>query len=299
MKSGEPGAQPSWRAQELAAFLRSRRERLAPEAVGLPAGERRRAKGLRREEVAGLLGVSLSWYTKLEQGLAVSPSPRLLGRIADVLRLSRAEQAQLLRLGLGDVEAVSPIALEEILPPVQAIIEAMHLLPAFVVRASRAEYVASNAPARALFGDFRKFAGNGNQLVSLFTHEGARNSLPDWAESARRQLAMFRAAFARNVHDPEMRRLVAELSARSAEFREMWQLYDLPTRGARKLEYRHADGQTYQFQQVTFFADPDCQYRVEVFHPDDERTRRWMEDLVAREQGGPSAGGRPVGLRPG
>ena len=154
MKSGEPGAQPPWRAQELAAFLRSRREKLAPEAVGLPAGERRRAKGLRREEVAGLLGVSLSWYTKLEQGLAVSPSPRLLGRIADVLRLSRAEQAQLLRLGLGDVEAVSPIALEEILPPVQAIIEAMHLLPAFVVRASRAEYVASNAPARALFGDF-------------------------------------------------------------------------------------------------------------------------------------------------
>lgn len=282
MKRVEPVASRHWRAQELAAFLRSRREKLHPAAVGLPSGERRRTKGLRREEVARLLGVSLSWYTKLEQGLADSPSPRLLGRIADVLRLSRAEQAQLLRLGLGDVEAFSPIDPEEILPPVQAIIEAMHLLPAFVVRASHAEYVASNAAARALFGDFRKFAGNGNQLISLFTHEGARNSLPDWEESARRQLAMFRAAFARNVHDPDMRQLVAELTAKSPEFRDMWQHYDLPTRGARKLEYRHADGQTYQFQQVTFFADPDCQYRVEVFHPDDDRTKLWMEGLVAQ-----------------
>lgn len=280
--NGTDAADPRhWRAQELAAFLRSRREKLSPEAVGLPAGERRRAKGLRREEVASLLGVSPSWYTKLEQGLAVAASPRLLGRIADVLRLSRVEQAQLLRLGLGEMEAADPIDPDEILPPVQATIDAMHYLPAFVVRAARAEYVASNAAARALFGDFRKFAGNGNQLVSLFIDDGARNSLPDWEESARRQLAMFRAAFACNVHDPDMRRLVAELTAKSAEFRELWQRYDLPSRGARKLEYLHADGQSYQFQQVIFFADSDCQYRIEVFHPDGERSRRWLEDLVA------------------
>jgi transcriptional regulator with XRE-family HTH domain len=272
-----------WRAQELGAFLRSRREKLMPSAVGLPSGERRRAKGLRREEVANLLGVSPSWYTKLEQGVAVSASPRLLGRIADVLRLSRVEQAQLLRLGLGDMEAASSIDLGEILPPVQAIIDAMQFLPAFVIRAARAEYVASNAAARILFGDFRKFAGNGNQLVSLFTHASARNSLPDWEETARRQLAMFRAAFACNVHDADMRRLVAELSAKSADFRKLWELYDLPTRGARKLEYLHADGKIYQFQQVIFFADLDGQYRVEVFHPNDERTRDWMEGLVTQD----------------
>jgi transcriptional regulator with XRE-family HTH domain len=283
MKRSDPADHRHWRAQELAIFLRSRREKLAPEAVGLSSGERRRTKGLRREEVASLLGVSSSWYTKLEQGIAASPSPRLLGRIADVLRLSRAEQAQLLRLGLGEVEAVNPISADEILPPVQSIIDAMHNLPAMVVRASHADYVASNAAANALFGDFRKFAGNGNQLVSLFTQERARNSLPDWKESARRQLAMFRAAFARNVHDPDMRRFVADLSAKSPEFRALWQCYDLPSRGARTLDYRHADGQTYQFQLVTFFADSDCQYRVEVFHPDDERTRRWMEALVTKE----------------
>ncbi len=278
----DPADPRFWRAQELGAFLRSRREKLAPQAVGLPAGERRRAKGLRREEVASLLGVSPSWYTKLEQGVAVAASPRLLGRLADVLRLSRVEQAQLLRLGLGDMETVGSIDPDEILPPVQAIIDAMDFLPAFVVRAARADYVASNAAARVLFGDFRKFAGNGNQLVSLFTEAGARNSLPDWEESARRQLAMFRAAFACNVHDPEMRRLVAELTAKSEEFRKLWELYDLPSRGARKLEYLHADGQTYQFQQVIFYADVDGQYRVEVFQPHDERSRRWMESLVAQ-----------------
>jgi transcriptional regulator with XRE-family HTH domain len=283
MKRSNPVDPRHWRSQELATFLRSRRERLTPDAVGLPSGERRRAKGLRREEVASLLGVSPSWYTKLEQGIAGSPSPRLLGRIADVLRLSRVEQIQLLRLGLGDAEATNPIAVEEILPPVQAIIDAMHNLPAMVVRASHADYVASNAAASALFGDFRKFAGNGNQLISLFTHERARDSLPDWEESARRQLAMFRAAFARNVHDPDMRRFVAELSAKSREFRALWQCYDLPSHGAHKLEYRHADGQTYQFQMVTFFADSDCQYRLEVFYPEDERTRQWLAALMAQE----------------
>jgi len=281
MNKPDPATPQFWRAHELGVFLRSRREKLAPQAVGLPMGERRRAKGLRREELARLLGVSPSWYTKLEQGVAAAASPRLLGRIADVLQLSRVEQAQLLRLGLGEM-AVGLIEPEEILPPVQATIDALHFLPAFVVRAARAEYVASNAAARALFGDFTRFAGNGNQLVSLFTNERARNSLPDWKESARRQLAMFRAAFAHNVHDPHMQRLVAELTAKSPEFRELWQLYDLPLRSARKLEFRHSDGQAYQFQQVILFADFDGQYRVEVFHPDDELTRRWLEGLIAQ-----------------
>ena len=275
----EPDDADRWRRRELAIFLRSRREALAPDSHGFDAGARRRAKGLRREEVASLIGVSVSWYTKLEQGLAVSPSPRLLDRVAEVLRLTRTEHAHLLRLGLDTEESAAPIDRDVFLPPVQAIIDAMPASPAFVLT-PRADYVACNAAARAVFGDFEKFAGEGNQLVALFLDDAPRRVLPDWQESARRQVAMFRAAFARNMRDPGLQRLVDRLLAHSPEFRELWARYELPTQGARLLEYRQTAEQMYLFQHVTLLADLDCQYRVEIFHPGNPATARWIESLL-------------------
>lgn len=277
-----------WRRRELAAFLRSRRARVAPQDHGIVETRRRRTSGLRREEMAHLLEVSMSWYTKLEQGLPVSPSPRLLGRIADVLALSPVERGQLFRLGVDDDPGVAATAGDDpdgVIPPVQAILDAMHYAPAFLLNA-RADYIACNRAARAFFGDFETFPGQGNQLIGLFMDDAVRGVLPNWDASARIQVAMFRTAFVRNMHDPALQELVATLMEKSAEFRALWADYDLPTGTARDLAYHLPGGEQGHFRHVTFFAGLDGQFRVEVFNPLDDTTLQWMTGCVDRYDGG-------------
>lgn len=276
---GKTWSTTRWRRRELGIFLRSRRERLSPELHRMETGKRRRTKGLRREEVASLLGVSPSWYTKLEQGLDVSPSPRLLARIAQVLDLSGIEREQLMRLGMDEPENTPPLD-EAALPSAQRIIDAMPWSPAFVLT-SRADYVADNKAARALFGNFRTFPGDGNQLISLFLDEKTRAPLPVWLESARSQVAMFRTAFARYIHDPALQDLVTHLLQKSPEFRQLWNAYELPSASSRVMRYRLADGRELTFSHFTFFADLEKQLRVEVFNPAHSETQRIMADLVA------------------
>ena len=269
------------RRKELAGFLRTRRTRLAPEAHGLTTAGRRRTKGMRREEVAKLLAVSPSWYTKLEQGLAVSPSPRLLARLADVLFLSPLERSELLRLGLPKTNPAARAESDETLPAVQVLIDSITLSPAFVLD-PRTDYVGSNIAARALFGDFDSFyGGSRNQLLSLFFNENTRRHLPNWEESARRQVAMFRTAFARNIHDSGVRDLVDTLLAKSSEFRELWAQHELPSQSTRMLDYQHKEGVSLKLSHYTFFADLDGNYRVEVFHPADAFSKSYLADLVS------------------
>jgi len=284
----EPGEAPAspeeaLRRKELAGFLRSRRTRLAPEAHGLTTAGHRRTKGLRREEVAKLLAVSPSWYTKLEQGLAVSPSPRLLARLADVLFLSPLERSELMRLGLPKSGVGARHQSNEMLPTVQALIDSIAFSPAFVLD-PRTDYIASNIAARALFGDFESFPGGyRNQLLSLFLNENTRRHLPNWDESARQQVAMFRAVFARNIHDQSVRELVDTLLAKSPEFRALWAQHELPSQSTRMLDYRHKEGVSLKLSHYTFFADLDGNYRVEVFHPADAFSKSYLSDLVTRK----------------
>lgn len=274
------GDAAQWRRRELGRFLRSRRARVAPADHGLAATTRhRRTSGLRREEVALLLDVSVSWYTKLEQGVAVSASPRLLGRMADVLLLSPVERDQLMRLGIDEPGGGAMADADQVLPSVQMIIDAMHYAPAFVLT-PRTDYIASNRAARAFFGDFETFAGEGNQLVSLFLDDAVRRVLPNWQESARIQVAMFRAAYARNMQHARVRELVAQLLEKSPEFHALWQEYDLPTGTSRDLQYHLPNGTQGHFRHFTFFADLDGQFRVEVFNPIGEDTLKWMVNCV-------------------
>ncbi|OLB73693.1 MAG: hypothetical protein AUI14_25570 [Actinobacteria bacterium 13_2_20CM_2_71_6] len=137
------------RRTELAQFLRSRRARLRPDDVGLPPGLRRRTPGLRREEVAQLAGVGVTWYTWLEQGRPINASVQILDAIARTLRLDQAERAHLYRL--AEVPAVPDPAACEILPPeIQPILDSMDLTPA-VIYNGRYDILAWNAPYGALF----------------------------------------------------------------------------------------------------------------------------------------------------
>ena len=222
-----------------------------------------------------LLDVSVSWYTKLEQGLDVTASPRLLGKIADVLRLSPVERAQLLQLGLQEPGALPFLDNSEALPSIQMIVDAMHYAPAFVLT-SRTDYVACNTAARAFFGDFEQFAGEGNQLLSLFLDDAVRAVLPNWEESARSQVAMFRTAFSRNMQDTRLQELVLTLLENSPEFHELWEQYELPSAASRDLRYRLPNGEQGHFRHFTFFGDLASQFRVEVFNPIGDVTLQWM-----------------------
>lgn len=269
----------AWRRRELGLFLRSRRCRLPPGDRPATDGSRRRTKGLRREEMAALLGVSPSWYTKLEQGRDVRPSSRLLGKMSEVLRLSSVEHEQLMRLGMdepsGDMPQIDAAALD----CAGLIIAAMTYSPAFIL-SPRADYIGCNSAARLLFGNFEEFPWHGNQLLALFLDENVERTLPDWRNSARSQVAMFRTAFARYIRSPDLQQLVETLLGKSVPFRQIWDDCELPANNSRMFEYRTPSGDRLAFRHFTFFADLEQQLRVEVFNPIEGPTQDWMEKLV-------------------
>ncbi|MFD2078869.1 helix-turn-helix transcriptional regulator [Actinopolymorpha cephalotaxi] len=209
------------RRAELAAFLRSRRERLRPEDVGLPPGGRRRTPGLRREEVAQLAGVGVTWYTWLEQGRRINASPSVLDAIARSLRLHPDESRHLFALsGAAPPERPSPPGPVD--PVVQRVLDALDPYPAHVVT-PRYDLVAGNRADRLLMGDWRALPQHRrNVLWLLFTEPSWRRMLVDWDAEAAHSLALFRGASAEHVGEPAWSDLVRELTEVSPDFAAMW-----------------------------------------------------------------------------
>ncbi|MFI7221389.1 helix-turn-helix transcriptional regulator [Micromonospora maritima] len=205
------------RRAELREFLRSRRAGLTPGDVGLPDAGRRRTPGLRREELAMLAGVGVSWYTWLEQGRDIKVSESVLSAVGRALRLDTAETAHLFRLA-----GLTPAATTGgRLPPSERLIKLLDAWaprPAYV-RDRYWNFVAINEPARLVFG-FGKT--DHNCLVSLFTNPLLRTPAEEWMRNAANAAAAFRADAARYPEDPEFERIAAELSGASPEFAAMW-----------------------------------------------------------------------------
>ncbi|MGW2383303.1 helix-turn-helix transcriptional regulator [Streptomyces sp. NPDC001658] len=216
--------------RELADFLRSRRERITPADIGLPAGPRRRTPGLRREEVAQLAYISTEYYTRLEQARAPHPSREVLAQLARALRLSDAERDHLHHLA-GTPPGPPPGPSREVR---QSIVDLLHRLPqaaAFVISAAH-EVIAWNDLAAALMEDFSALSRRDRNLVRrafLGPHPEGRRlyGVSDGEEFARSSVQQLRAASARYPDDPELTGLVAELQAGSEEFAELWAAHDV------------------------------------------------------------------------
>ena len=229
-------------------FLRARRERIGPAALGLADGARRRTPGLRREEVAQSAGLSITWYTWLEQGRDVSVSPHGLARIAAALRLDRAARDYLFALaGRRDpVAAPDPAALPAALPACLAAITA----PAYVLdRPWNAR--AWNDAAAKLFAGWLD-APAPNLLRYVFLSPRARALLPDWRERARRVLAEFRADCAAHLEDPPVAALRAEQRRDSAEFAALWDLHGVTGREGGARDFAHPTLGLLRYDQTTF-----------------------------------------------
>ncbi|CAN7218370.1 helix-turn-helix transcriptional regulator [Phenylobacterium sp. LjRoot219] len=241
----------------LGAFLRTHRERLAPHAAGLAAGGRRRTPGLRREEAAQLAGVSVTWFTWLEQGREVSASPEALARVAAALQLTRAERAYLFELA-GRRDPAAPASAAEA-PPGLAEAVAHFEGPAYGLDRCWSA-VCWNAAAERLFAGWLG-GPERNLLRYLFREPQARQLIVDWPDRVRRVIAEFRADFSRSLADPQMRRLVEDLRSEDAQFFALWDEQAVLAReegGVRRFDHPQ-DGRL-TFEQFTFQpADrPDC-----------------------------------------
>lgn len=226
---------------DLGGFLRVRRAAVAPEDVGLPRGPRRRTPGLRREEVALLAGVSVSWYTWLEQGRPINASAEVLDALARVLRLDAVERAHLHALSRGGDLGPEGDRVAGVLPePVRALLGALDPQPAYVLGPGW-DYLAWNRPMERMFPALAALPEPERNLVwAMFTHPAARALFAEaWEDEARRVLSQFRADTAPRRDAPEVRRLVARLDAASPEFREWWPRHDVAGPAPRLRRFRH------------------------------------------------------------
>lgn len=209
-------------------YLRDRRTRLDPVALGLGGG-RRRTPGLRREEVASRANISPTWYTWLEQGRGGAPSPDVLDRIAKGLMLTEPEREHLYMLGLGRPPEARYQPVDAISPRLQRVLDGMALSPA-IVKTAMWDVVGWNRAATALLTDYAQLPSDQRNILRLmFTNGRGRSLNEDWESVARFVVGAFRADTARAgaQGSVEAAGLVEELSRLSPEFAALWQDHDV------------------------------------------------------------------------
>lgn len=255
-------------AQTLGQFLRARRDRSRPEDFGLAGGHRRRAPGLRREEVAVLCGISPTWYTWIEQGRTSAISVATLGALARGLRLSQAERTYLFELASRADPA--PPRSEEPDPHRLAGLIAALSTPAYVLD-RHWDAIGWNAAAAELFEDWLggTHSGGRNLLRYVFLHPRAPAFIVDWPERARRLVAEYRADTAAWHDDPVRRALVDELSWQSAPFDSAWRLQDVLAREGGLRRFQHPRHGLCRYEQFTLRVAQRAELKLTVLVPQD------------------------------
>lgn len=227
--------------QELGAFLRSRRERLRPQDVGLPSGPRRRTPGLRREEVAVLAHISTEYYVRLEQGRAPWPSAEVLAGIAGALLLTDAESDHLHVLA-GTAPTRTRTHRRDVRPSILALLERLPQTAGFVTSAVF-EVLAWNDLAAALMEDFAALSPQDRNLARrAFLGPAAQAPLygiSDAAEFRHHVVMQLRATLARYPADPAVTGLVDELRAGSPDFARLWERHDVQAEPTLRKTFRH------------------------------------------------------------
>ena len=228
--------------EELGAFLRTRRERLRPEDVGLRPGPRRRTPGLRREEVAVLAHISTEYYVRLEQGRAPRPSGEVLAAISDALRLTDAESGHLHVLAGTAPTRTGPLR-RDVRPSILALIERLPQTAAFVTSAVF-EVLAWNDLAAALMEDFAKLEPHDRNLARKAFLGPVRPEAPlygvsDGVEFRQHVVTELRATLARYPADPTVTGLIEELQSGSPEFARLWARHDVQGAPMLTKTFRH------------------------------------------------------------
>ncbi len=263
------------RREELAEFLQAIRKRGTPEAFGFPTGSRRRTKGLRREEVAQLAGISATWYTWIEQGRDVNMSADALIRLAQALKLTRTERAYLFDLA-GRRDPQGHIQEEDIASDTLTTLLKDIQIPAYILGRTW-NILAWNTEAETLFGNWLTPEQNTiapNLLRLVFTHPNAKDFVINWEVRSKRLVAEFRADCRSRLEEPELQDLVAELSKTSTEFDQFWQQHDVLERQGGLREFKHTTLGALEYQQVTMRPVDQEQLKLVMLSRTDTANKR-------------------------
>ena len=269
---------PSADTNELGSFLKARRARLDPAALGYSL-RRRRTPGLRREEVAQRANISATWYTWLEQGRGGAPSPHVLEQVSGALMLTEAEREHLFLLALGHPPEARPQGTESVTPRLQRVLDALESSPA-LVKTSTWDVVAWNRATVAVFGDYGEDTER-NILRRIFGNPKARSANLDWESVARSVVATFRADSARAGDKSKVQALVDELSQMSPEFKAMWEENDVRAHGEGTKKLLHPDAGPISLEYSSFAVDGRPDLGMVIYNPATAKDAELIRSLIA------------------
>jgi transcriptional regulator with XRE-family HTH domain len=272
---------PLLTGNQLGTYLRDRRTRLDPAALGFPP-ERRRTPGLRREEVAQRANISPTWYTWLEQGRGGAPSADVLDRIARALLLTEIEREHLFLLGLGRPPEVRYRGNEGVTPRLQRVLDALDPCPA-IIRTALWDVAAWNRAATVLLMDYGALPPERRNILRfIFLDPHARAAQYDWDSVARFVLGAFRADAARAGAAAEVEPLVEELCRLSPEFRAMWRDNDVRgAHGENVKHIRHPVLGPLAFEYSAFAVDGRTDLSLVVYNPATAEDAERIRSLLA------------------
>jgi transcriptional regulator with XRE-family HTH domain len=268
------------RREELGKFLKARRATLSPQDFGMPPGSRRRTPGLRREEVALLAGVGVTWYTWLEQGRQINVSTQVLDAVAQTLRLDAAERWHLYRL--AEATPLRTGVTADVIPEeLRQMLHSLNPNPAAVMN-SRLDTFEVNEAHRTVFRGWHGMPClHHNLLWCIITEPNARDMLLNYDSEVRFLVARLRAGYGAHVGDPEWEEDIARLSRMSAEFTELWERHEVAEPQPRTKVFLNAEAGELTFGWTELAAPGHGDLRIGVYTPKNETTAQAVRQLCA------------------
>lgn len=255
------------RYKELADFLKTRRAKILPSQVGLSSDTRRRTSGLRREEVAQLAGIGLTWYTWLEQGRPIRVSAQVLESLSRILLLDKQERNHLYLLANQPVPTDIPGYQGTVSPILQHVLDSLALCPAFIAD-QRWNVIAWNKAACAVLGDFCQMnARQRNVVWAMFTEDYFKRLYVDWDLHAKSLLGRFRSTCGKYIEDSWLNQLVEDLKTQSAQFNLWWPLHEIQDDSGVYKHLNHPAAGIIEFESSCFDVPDHSGFRLFVHVP--------------------------------
>lgn len=275
----------SLRREELGAFLRSRRERLKPEELGIVCYGRRRTPGLRREEICDRGKVGLSWYVWLEQGREVAITPDVLLDVTHALALNDDDTRYAFQLAELQPPHRAQDITREAPDYLQAMLNCFEVTPAYVLN-GRWDRIAWNHAAKVTLGSFASDTAKlRNSIWATFTNMALRESVHDWSAGAQLMLAEFHASRSRFLQEPWMQIFIRDLSAASTDFANWWPRCDIAYSRNKRITLHHRVQGDLTFFHTTFEVSPQSDLTLVVLTPDpDTPTLASVKQMISQER---------------
>ncbi|MEH7515777.1 helix-turn-helix transcriptional regulator [Gottfriedia acidiceleris] len=274
------------RLEALSEFLKTQRSKINPQMVGLPVGTRRRTPGLRREEVAGLAGVSTTWYTWLEQGRDITVSNSVLDAISDALQLNKDERNYLYALALPEAEKRSFSNEEDtvISPALTKILNELRNCP-IIISDRRCHIVGWNPAAAHVFLDFEQIPKEERNLIQLlFSRKEFKSLAVNWEHFVKGFLAIFRTYYGQYVGDQWYTSFINEMEQNFPEFHELWNESEVSSAPDVLIEFRHAKAGKMLFNLTSLQVQGNIDLRCSVYTPvEDTNTESKLRKLMSNE----------------